>query len=174
MKDLTDLKNKLYEILLCASNGGDDRDIKINQQLGVSITKAAQRDGGISIIQLQSAHIHNITETVVEALKVVDVLEFTILKEPVLIDVPAIEHKPVESEPIEIEVKQDPMEGLCEHLYRKRVGWKEMQSFVKEKYLKFVLERQPTRNDAAKFLGVQKTYLSKMSGGKSDDKRTGA
>jgi hypothetical protein len=173
MRDLTDLKNRLYDILLCTSNGkGDEKDVSVNQQLGVSISKAMQRDGGINILQFQSAHIHNITEKVIEALKVVDMLNLPLENENLaVIDVsPAqIEHVPDVEED-----EADLIEAFCNLLYRKHMNWKDMQEYCKQEYSMFVRDKQPSVKDGAEFLGLNKAYFGRLTGGKSDDQRAGA
>ena len=179
MKTMVDLKDKLYEILLSASNGGANGDVSVNQELGVKISKAVQKDGGVNIIQLQSTHIHSITEKVVEALKVADAIEVSSHKEPELIDIspsPQIGYSPEEGMDVDVEVKtneEDPAVAFWEFLYHQRMGWKAMQEYCKDQYSMFIRDKQPTVKDGAEFLGLNKAYFGRLTGGKSDDKRTG-
>jgi hypothetical protein len=196
---LTDLKDKLYELLLTTSDNSDV-PVQLDQKLGVSITKAAQKEGNVQIIQLQNANVHQVTEKVVDALKLVDRLETTVLQS---VDLPPNNMKLLTDEPISIEPPKDcvliPKEEaeepqtytdaqkdakihkeFMEMMYRNGMTWKEMQRYVLSGYLEHVVSSlEGNRAESAKFLKIQRTYISKkigefkILGDKNDDNGSG-
>jgi hypothetical protein len=57
----------------------------------------------------------------------------------------------------------DPIEACCSYLFENQVNWQDMQDLMKSRYLKHVIGNFKTKADAAKWLGVGSTYLSKLS-----------
>lgn len=170
--DLRDLKDKLYEILLTTSDG-DNGKTTLDQKLGVSITKAAQKEGNVQIIQLQNANVHHITEKVIDALRIVDAFHLenpmTVTVQPTsIITDPEEEVLPESEEPVALSPEEE--EARVERdfmnlLFDRGLNWKDMQKYVMASYMGHVLTSlDGNRKDASKFLSIQRTYLSKKVG----------
>lgn len=187
--NLSDLRNKLYDLLLTSSEQRPEA-VQLDQKLGVSITKAAQRDGNVQIIQLQNANVYHITEKVVDALKLVDSIEQRISQNlaiapsnlRLLCDSPSADapldcvvipddQEDESIEPSPEEKESDILRKFMDIMFIKNLDWKGMQRFVMSEYLKHVgISLKGNRTKMSKFLNVQRTYISRKIG---DFKLTG-
>ncbi len=82
----------LYEVLTADDSDGQgnlDPMIKATQKMGVSLSSAVTREGGVKIFQLQNVVHQKVIRNVVEALKVIDAMPLA-LPEPQVIDVEPI------------------------------------------------------------------------------------
>ena len=161
MNEVSQMKDLLLEIL---TDAYQVPDIQATQNMGVSMTNSMKREG-VTIIQNQSVEVlARIMSPLVRAIKPCDVLS---LKQETVV-LPSL--PPPAPEPLQIEAPtKEPVEAFCEWLYDRRTKWKEMQNITKEAYKAYVISRHKTKADAAKWLGIQVTYLSKISKGKEKD-----
>ena len=146
MNPVADLKDTLLTMLESAFQGND---VTVNQQLGVNISNAVKKDG-VVIIQNQNVEVYSrIIPSMTKALRLCDVLEEYA--------------QPSQLLPLPIIKDVDPVQDCCKWLFDKRIGWIEMQDFMREKYLEYVINQFDTKSAAAKWLGVGSTYLSKLT-----------
>jgi len=76
MDKMHDLKLQLYELIeeVAAGETGNntnDADITMQQNMGISLTKAIKKDG-VNIIQIQSTHINKVIPKIINCLKIID------------------------------------------------------------------------------------------------------
>jgi len=156
MQAIADLKALVLEMMESAFQGGD---VKAAQQMGVSITPSVKREG-VVIIQNQNVEVYaRIMPSMVKMLKLCDLLESS-WRDPDAIEIEPLQSRlppAMESEDI------DPIEACCAWLYENHVNWQDMQGLMKARYLEYVINRFRTRAEAAEWLGVGSTYLSKLS-----------
>ncbi len=161
MQTIADVKMLILDCMESAFAAGE---VTASQQLGVNMSNAFKRDG-VTIIQNQNVEVYaRIMPTMVKALRVCDALESDSyhqlaaqaddLKARLRLPPPA-EHAAY--------TNSDPLEACCSWFFENRINWKDMQELMKARYLAHVLERCPTKGDAARRLGVGSTYLSKLA-----------
>jgi len=130
-------------------------DVAATQQLGVQLSNAVKRDG-VVIIQNQSVEVYSrIIPPLVDALRLCDKLSFPIIQ---------IDPQP----PLQIEAQapeptSDILDRACRWLYENAYRWEAAQDAFKDHYLGYVVGRFKTKAEAAEFLGIGPTYLSKMT-----------
>ena len=135
-------------------------DVTATQQMGVNMTNAVKRDG-VVIIQNQNVEVYaRIMPAMVRALRLCDSFEPAV----------AIAYEPLQI--VRSETKGnpegclDPLETACEWMLKRGDKWKDAQTAFINQYLKCVIAHFKTKREAAEFLGVGPTYLSKMTADK--------
>jgi hypothetical protein len=156
MQAIADLKSLVLEMLQGAFQGGDVQAI---QQMGVNISNAVKREG-VVIIQNQNVEVYaRIMPLMVKALKLCDAAESSWRSQNVIDLEPQQQMLPKPSE----DDDTDPIEACCAWLYENHINWQDMQDLMKARYLEHVIGHFRTKAEAAKWLGVGSTYLSKLS-----------
>ncbi len=150
MQTVTQIKDLLLEMMESAFQSGD---VKAVQQMGVSLSTAVKREG-VTIIQNQHVEVMaRLMPLMIKALRACDDVE-----------VLALNPAPVEIEPAGgCRRAPDPIEDCCAWLYENRIGWQQMQDLMRARYLEHVTGRFRTKKEAARWLGVGNTYLSKLT-----------
>ena len=142
---MNEMKELLLEIL---ENVFKSPDVKATQKMGVSLSNSLKREG-VVIIQNQNVEVlSHIVPLITKGLRLCD---------PVLIT-----QEPKE-EILQITESKTPVIDYCQYLYDLNTNWEEMQTFTKDAYLSFVIEKYTTKAAAARFLGMGSTYLSKLT-----------
>jgi len=129
-------------------------DVQANQQMGINLSNAVKRDGGVVIVQNQNVEVYaRIVPTMVKVLQALDDLEEPLQLPPVALQLPA----PT------IEEDEDPIDACCAFMFEQRIPWKPMQELMQARYLEYVTGRFKTKTEAAKMLEVGSTYLCKLT-----------
>ena len=148
---MNEMKELLLEIL---ENVFKAPDVTATQQMGVSLSNSLKREG-VVIIQNQNVEVlSHIVPLITKGLRLCD---------PVLITQESKE------EILQITEAKTPVIDYCRYLYDLNTNWEDMQTFTKDAYISFVIEKYTTKAAAAKFLGVGPTYLSKLTSEKEDE-----
>jgi hypothetical protein len=156
MQAIADLKALVLEMLEGAFQGGD---VHATQQMGVNMSNAVKREG-VVIIQNQNVEVYaRIMPSMVKMLRLCDALEASWRSQNVLELEPQQEQLPSPADEDDI----DPIEACCGWFYENHINWQDMQDLMKARYLGYVIGRFRTKTEAAKWLGVGSTYLSKLS-----------
>ena len=143
---MNEMKELLLEIL---ENVFKAPDVMATQQLGVSLSNSIKKDGVI-IIQNQNVEVlSHIVPLITKGLRLCD--------EPIMIT------QEPKQEILQITEAKTPVIDYCRYLYDLNTNWEDMQTFTKDAYISFVIEKYTTKAAAAKFLGIGPTYLSKLS-----------
>ena len=143
---MDEMKELLLEIL---ENVFKAPDVTATQQMGVSLSNSLKKEG-VVIIQNQNVEVlSHIVPLITKGLRLCD--------EPIMIT-----QEPKE-EILEITEAKTPVRDYCQYLYDLNTNWEEMQTFTRDAYLSFVIEKYTTKTAAAKFLGIGPTYLSKLT-----------
>lgn len=160
---LMELKSILFSIL---EESFKQSDVTATQQMGVNLSNSIRKDG-VVIIQNQNVEVYaRIVPNIVKSIKLCDLIN----ENRVLI--------PEKTETIDItEVVDnddtDPIKECCEWLFENKIGWIEMQELMRKRYMNHVISQFKTKADAAKFLKVGSTYLSKLTVEKEAYRETG-
>ena len=146
---IADLKQLLFSILESAYQ---TPDISATQQMGVNMSNAVKKDG-VVIIQNQNVEVYaKVIPAVVKALKMCDLVQqektHMISYQPESV----IEHQPVNA-----------VAECCEYFYNNGIRWEVMQHIMKTRYLEYVTGKFTTKKQAAEWLGIGPTYLSKLT-----------
>jgi len=152
-----EMKAILLEILEMAFQPAD---VTATQQMGVNMSNAVKRDG-VVIIQNQNVEVYaRIMPSMVKALRLCDSFEPAV----------AIAYEPpkLEQGPIVDAEYSNPVDAVCEWMYSKAINWERANELIRESYLRYVCNHFKTKREAAEFLGVGATYLSKLTAGKED------
>lgn len=147
--------NELKDVLLSMLESAfPTTDIVATQQMGINMSNSVKRDG-VVIIQNQNVEIYaRIMPPLVKALKLCDSFELP----------PVIECQSVLKQITpQTEDDTDPIDECCAWLYENSIGWEDMQELMKARYAVYVTSKFPTSNEAAKFLDIGSTYLSKIT-----------
>ncbi len=156
MQAIVELKALILDMLEGAFQGSD---VNATQQMGVSMSSSVKREG-VVIIQNQNVEVYaRIMPSMVKMLKLCDALEVSWRNQIEVVQ--DLQPRQI-LEPVE-EADADPIEACCSWLYENHVGWQDMQDLMKSRYLEYVIARFSTKTEAAKWLGVGATYLSKLS-----------
>jgi hypothetical protein len=153
-----EMKAILLEILECAFQ---QSDVTATQQMGVNMSNAVKREG-VVIIQNQNVEVYaRIMPAMVKALRLCDSFE------------PAVEitYEPANTQK-ELEAVKSQGEaigGCCKWLFDHNYSWESAQEIFKVHYLSYVVGLFKTKREAAEFLGVGATYLSKLTAGKEEE-----
>jgi hypothetical protein len=142
---MNEMKELLLEIL---ENVFKAPDVTATQQMGVSLSNTIKREG-VVIIQNQNVEVlSHIVPLITKGLRLCD--------EPIVTQEP-------KQEILQITEAKTPVIDYCRYLYDLNTNWEDMQTFTKDAYLSFVIEKYTTKAAAAKFLGMGSTYLSKLT-----------
>lgn len=157
MNKYRQIREKLYDIMVAASafeEGGDSNNI--SQNMGIAMTAAVRKGGVVNVIS-QSIAIQKIYPKIVDLLKYADQLEQ---------DEPVINVK-------QIEYIEDPVEKCCEFFYDRDTAWKEFKETMRTRYMDYVRRQSKTNTEAARFLKVHNSYVTKhiKMGDDSEDSR---
>lgn len=157
LREYVDIRNIMLEILEMMFQAPD---VTATQQMGVQMSNAV-REKGVVIIQNQNVEV--MARIGPPVLKVIRMLEEIADKrlEPITVDPPVrlmISQETIE----ELKIERDPYKVVCADMFNKGIKWEEMQDIMRSRYIECVIERFDTRREAAEFLGVGPTYLSKM------------
>jgi hypothetical protein len=148
-----EMKAILLEIL---EQAFQPADVTATQQMGVQMSNAVKREG-VVIIQNQNVEVYaRIMPSMVRALRLCDSFE------------PVVE---ITHEPLQLPEARDYetiLDRACEWLFVNGYKWEKAQEIFKENYLSYVVGQFKTKREAAEFLGVGATYLSKMTVGKEE------
>ena len=156
MQAIAELKALVLEMMESAFQGGE---VQASQQMGVNMTHAVRREG-VVIIQNQNVEVYaRIMPSMVKMLKLCDALESRWRDQDAIELDPLPSRLPSAVEPVDV----DPLEACCAWLYENHFNWQDMQGLMKARYLEYVINRFRTRAEAAEWLGVGSTYLSKLS-----------
>jgi hypothetical protein len=155
--ELNDLKALLFTILEGAYVAPD---VNAVQQMGVNMSNSVKREG-VVIIQNQNVEVFaRLIPQLVQALRLCDTMAQA--QPQHVIDIEPIER--IELGHRQIEAPTDgPVEACCAWLYDNAVGWQAMQDLMKAHYLSYVRSKLSTNIGAARMLGIQPTYLSKIA-----------
>jgi len=153
--DIINLKECLYDILMAEEEKPDNTpDINAIQNLGVSMTRAVQKDG-VNIFQLQSVRSHKVTLNVVKALKLLD--NASAPPAPVLLEAPPEEEK--------VDVvfeKEKALRMLLVDWADSRTSLNTVLESIKQLYITEVTRRYETQAEAARHLGVSRGYIGQL------------
>ena len=146
MQPQNEMKSILLEILEMAFQAPD---INATQQLGVQLSNTIKRNG-VVIIQNQNVEVYaKIMPSMVKALRLCD--SFEVINEPLKI------------ENVKVEDAREPLQLICEWFFQNKYKWKDMQETINTSYLAYVVNQFHTKKEAADFLNVGSTYLSKLT-----------
>ena len=156
---LEQLKSILYEVITADDSDGQNNlepMIKATQQMGVSVSSAVTKNGGVRIFQLQNVVQQKVIKNVVNALRLIDSMELA-LPEPTVIDVVPEDDKKEERKTLgdEIEEALDNESSYAEFLsevgrqfvFAARARYetnKETASAIKISYSKFMQVKRST------------------------------
>ena len=152
MPAANEMKAILLEIL---EQAFQPADVTATQQMGVNMSNSV-REKGVVIIQNQNVEVYaRIMPSMVRALRLCDSFEpaVSIAYEPLQI----AQQAPRDHDGAEI------LDRACEWLYINEYRWEAAQDAFKDHYLSWVVGKFKTKREAAEFLGVGPTYLSKMT-----------
>jgi len=170
--EVEELKETLYQMLTVDPN--DERDVKIGQKMDVALSPAIKRDG-VNIIQLQNVD-NRITTNVVEALKITDRLQSTLmtgtrrLKPSIEKDlkqqIETLEQQiarhngddVIDITPKQIEHK-DPIKDIVSGFFNDGTTMREFLNEMKKEYVKYALDVSSSDKEAAEKLDLQPTSL---------------
>ena len=153
MQSMYDMKLLLLEIL---ENAFSIDNIQATQQMGVNMSNAVKRDGMV-IIQNQNVEVYaRIMPNMVKALKLCDALEHQV-------EIKAIPQPTVQSLIGNNEEDPDPINECCSWMFENNINWEDMQDLMKRRYAEYVVPKFKTKKEAAKFLNVGSTYLSRIT-----------
>ena len=156
MAAANEMKAILLEIL---EQAFQPADVTATQQMGVNMSNSV-REKGVVIIQNQNVEVYaRIMPAMVRALRLCDSFEPAV----------AIAYEPLQI--VSSETKgnpeyTDPLDTICEYLFSIEIGLEAMQALIRSKYIEFVLRKFNTKREAADFLGIGPTYLSKLTANK--------
>lgn len=152
MNKIKDIKEKLYELMLVAVNSDSENgDTKISQKLGIAMTNAVAKGGVINLIN-QNISFQKVIPKIVEIVREVDRLEYEEVE--LISKTPLIEFKEVKALP-------DPVEDCCKFFYEQRFQWKEFRDTMRMRYMDYVRKQCKTNQEAARFLNVHNSYVTK-------------
>ena len=152
MNKIKDIKEKLYELMLVAVNSDSENgDTKISQKLGIAMTNAVAKGGVINLIN-QNISFQKVIPKIVEIVREVDRLEYEEVE--LISKTPLIEFKEAKALP-------DPVEDCCKFFYEQRFQWKEFRDTMRMRYMDYVRKQCKTNQEAARFLNVHNSYVTK-------------
>lgn len=151
-----EIKSLVLDML---GNSFQPADIQAVQQMGVNMSNTVKRDG-VVIIQNQNVEVYaRIIPSLIKVLKALDRFDDY---PPPLVVLPAAQMIPEPVAP-ENDEDDDPIDECCKFMFENGIQWDGMQTMMKARYLEYVVGRFKTKSLAAKMLGINSTYLSKMS-----------
>jgi len=120
---LQTIRQKLYEII--SYKPPSEPGERMLQQMGISMTKAVQRDGVFNVFQFQSSVTHHIITMVVDVLKELDNISVT----PLALPCP-------EPEPARL-----PIDVAMEELVDRKLPVRAARKYLTRKYVRAVFNR---------------------------------
>lgn len=154
MQTVAQIKGLLLDMMESAFQSGD---VKAVQQMGVNLSTAVKREG-VTIIQNQHVEVMaRLMPLMIKALKVCDEVDVQDRRSA------AAQIAPAEACLRTPRITPDPVEDCCAWLYENRIDWQQMQDLMRARYLEHVTGRFRTKKEAARWLGVGNTYLSKLT-----------
>lgn len=140
------IRRLLMGMLKLIKNGNEPNQVfnQIKQQFGLNISATLLKDRPVNIINIQNANVGEITIGLVEAFDQCDDLDdkFKNIAESLNL-----------LEASEIFVKK------C---IESKMTYQEFQNYAASRYVSEVIEMNDTKTEAAKFLDMQRTYLSRL------------
>ena len=117
-----EVRNILYEVI--TANDGESRDnlepmIKATQSMGVSVSSAVTKNGGVRIFQLQNVVQQKVIKNVVDALKIIDAMTLALPSPQPVIDV-----TPEPEETLEEKIEEALDKELTYNLFLNMIGRK--------------------------------------------------
>jgi len=143
--ELLQLKNILYDMIEEIPEEKDS--VALDQKMGVSVTRAVQREGNITVIQNANVYVFQIARMVVKGLKLVDCLlaKENSLPSMALLAAPAQEKI----------AEEDPLTNFLIECYGKGFGIKDITELIHRKYFEFIFNKQDGKvSEIAKDLRV--------------------
>jgi hypothetical protein len=134
-------------------------DVTATQQMGVQMSNAV-REKGVVIIQNQNVEVMaRIGPPVLKVLRMLEEIADKRL-EPVTLEIqsqPQLQlAEPERMTPV------DAINDACAQMFENGVNWDSMQDLMRTRYIEYVVDHFGTKREAAEFLKVGPTYLSKM------------
>ena len=156
--------NEMKAILLSILEAAfQPADVTATQQMGVNMSNAVKREG-VVIIQNQNVEVYaRIMPAMVRALRLCDSFESAAVE---ITYEPANTQKELEAS---LKSQGEIIGGFCKWLFDHNYSWESAQDIFKIHYLSYVVGLFKTKREAAEFLGVGATYLSKMTAGKEEE-----
>ena len=154
MNNLLPVKNKLYDILRLDPEVTDPAEIRSEQNLGVSITKAIAKDKPIIIFQQKNVFIQQTFNIVAEILEMLDTIERS---DPETYQIMI---------PETAEEGEEAFKGLAEFCMlclKRGASWKQYKEVVQEAYMRTVIKNSRTWSEAAERLQIQRTAIHRMA-----------
>jgi hypothetical protein len=156
MEAANEMKAILLEIL---EQAFQPADVTATQQMGVQMSNSV-REKGVVIIQNQNVEVYaRIMPSMVRALRLCDSFEPAVA----IAYEPDNKQKELESS---LKSQGEIIGGFCKWLFDHNYPWDAAQEIFKDHYLSYVLGLFKTKREAAEFLGVGPTYLSKLTANK--------
>ena len=174
------LRNLMYDTLTLENESQEQQEITAKQNMGVSISSGAKKDG-VNIFQLQSVVSKRVTTNVVDALRLIDKLqeerrhlEFEISKREQLIEARHFPKLPPPKEPLKVTViEDDDMEELpktnsklvdatVKRMAEEGITLEAFQKEMKRAFISEVISRHDTVKDAADQLDIKPQYLKRL------------
>lgn len=144
MNKYRQIREKLYDIMVAASAFEEGGDSHISQNMGVAMTAAVRKGGVVNVIS-QSIAISKVYPKMIDLLRFADQLE----QDESVIEVKQIEHI------------EDPVERCCQYFYENEIEWREFRDIMRIRYIDYVRRQSKTNAEAAKFLNVHNSYVTK-------------
>ena len=148
MKDLVQVKEILYDILLQPEDAPDS--VKVNQQMGVSLTNSMRKDG-VNIIQYSQIS-KNVVSGVAKALRAIDAIQ----EDDKLKLISNYREAKV------IEDKRTHLEIALDKILNEKKTWKEMKDFLIKNLFIRANEMYPEKEDLAERLEMGAANLKKL------------
>ena len=148
MKDLVQVKEILYDILLQPEDAPDS--IKVNQQMGVSLTNSMRKDG-VNIIQYSQIS-KNVVSGVAKALRVIDAIQED---DKLKLISNYREAKVIENKRTHLEISLD-------EILSKDITWKEMKEIVLKNLFIRAWKKYPEKNDLSRHLCTGLQNIKKL------------
>jgi hypothetical protein len=149
MQPSQEIRSILFDIL---EQAFQPPDVSATQQMGVQLSNAVKREG-VVIIQNQNVEVYaRIVPSILRAIRLCDQPD-------------VITHEPLQ---IEASTDEDPLEKACEWMFKRGYKWEIAQDAFRNHYLSCVVDHFKTKREAAQFLGMGPTYLSKKTNERKD------
>lgn len=151
---LQQVRSILYEVLTADDNEGQDNldpMIKATQSMGVSVSSAVTKNGGVKIFQLQNVVHQKVIKNVVEALKVIDAMPLALPEPQDVIDV----------EP-ELEEPQKSLGEEVEEALDNGLSYSEFLNTVGRQFIFAALTRNKTHKETAAAIKISYSKLMQV------------
>ena len=152
---IEEIRSILYEILIADDNDGQDNIepmIRATQKMGVSLSSAVTREGGVRIFQLQNVVHQKVIKGVVEALRVIDKMPLL----PAPIDVTEVEPLPEgEDQPKSL---GEEIEGALDN----EVSYPTFLAMVGRQFVHAAITRHETNKETAEAIKISYSKLMQV------------